>query len=332
MQAHRFKTDEYDIVLVDTPGFNDTFKTDTEVLMELAKWLEVTYKVNSKLSGIIYLHRIMDVRMEGSAMRNLKMFRKLCGDDPLSNVVITSTFWGMLPDETSTAHEKELCETPDFWGDMIEHGAGVSRYLGTRESAIDVLMSFAKKESVVLDIQKELVDQHIPLAGTAAGYAVNEELAMQEKKHTDELKRLQEEVAQALAEKDVKLEQVLKKEREKTEQRLERIHNDQRVWKQERGEEIRRIEMEHEVRRKRHERETDLKIEKQAKEQESLKDRVVNLQAANDTLRTRNMSDRNIGGKFAQLVGTGLEAYMDPSRIEDAIVDLCELINECCKS
>jgi hypothetical protein len=92
--AFRFVANGYNIVIVDTPGFNDTYKSDTEVLLDLAKWLEVTYRQNAKLTGIVYLHRISDVRMDGSAMLNLNMFRKLCGEQPMKNVVIASTFWG----------------------------------------------------------------------------------------------------------------------------------------------------------------------------------------------------------------------------------------------
>lgn len=59
----------------------------------------------SKLNGSINLHRITDVRMYGGAMRNLKMFRKLCGPDPIKNVVIASTFWGEISDQEADAHE-----------------------------------------------------------------------------------------------------------------------------------------------------------------------------------------------------------------------------------
>ncbi|KAK0752967.1 hypothetical protein B0T18DRAFT_423602 [Schizothecium vesticola] len=93
VMAYQFSTGEYNVVLVDTPGFSDTYSSDTEILLDLARWLEVTYRQDAKLTGIIYLHRITDVRMDGGVMRNLKMFRKLCGDQPMKNIIITSTFW-----------------------------------------------------------------------------------------------------------------------------------------------------------------------------------------------------------------------------------------------
>lgn len=233
---------------MDTPGFNDTYKTDAEVLRELANFLELTYKQNTKLAGIIYLHRITDVRMDGGAMRNLKMFRKLCGDKPMRNVIITSSFWGSISDEIAEAHETELVEKPEFWGDMIAHGARVSRFTGDRRSALDILLSLAGGEPETLQLQRELVDERLPIGETAAGCAVNEELAALETRYREELQRIQEETTEALAERDHELEAILEKERAKMERRLERIHSDQELLRQDRREEIRRLEMEHLVR------------------------------------------------------------------------------------
>lgn len=57
--------------LVDTPGFDDAHLSDTDVLREIATWLSNSYKDTAKLHGIIYLHRITDNKLGGSAMRNL---------------------------------------------------------------------------------------------------------------------------------------------------------------------------------------------------------------------------------------------------------------------
>jgi GTPase Era involved in 16S rRNA processing len=37
--GYDFYTDEYNFVLIDTPGFNDKFRSDTDSLHDLAKWL-----------------------------------------------------------------------------------------------------------------------------------------------------------------------------------------------------------------------------------------------------------------------------------------------------
>lgn len=47
----------------------------------LADWLNRVYQNNVRLAGILYLHRIGDNRLGGTAMKNLRMFKKLCGDE-----------------------------------------------------------------------------------------------------------------------------------------------------------------------------------------------------------------------------------------------------------
>jgi hypothetical protein len=78
--------------LVDTPGFDDSRTSDSEILRALAAWLTETYSANIRLTGILYLHRILDIRLGGSAMRNLRMFRKLVGEQNLASVVLATTF------------------------------------------------------------------------------------------------------------------------------------------------------------------------------------------------------------------------------------------------
>lgn len=365
--AFEFNINGHNIILVDTPGFNDTYRSDTEVLLDLAKWLEVTYRQNAKLTGIIYLHRITDVRMDGSGMRNLKMFRKLCGDDPMKNVVIASTFWGQIEDAKAVAHEDELRAKPNFWGTMMEHGAQVRRFTGTQQSAIDILMSFANKATVTLDIQRELVDEEKPLGETAAGNAVNEELYRLETKYKQELDRIQQETAAAIAETDVKYERILRMEREQMQQKLERIHMDQDILRQERREEIRRIESENKRKFNLLKKEYDDKFQRQQLEADRLREdgradmreqmRDMRLQQAklsagfreqiqeiqeqnqrqmehimseNDSLRAtaQNSREKDVGGKLATLVATGVAAVVDPFAIPVAIAALADFVNE----
>jgi hypothetical protein len=118
------------VYLVDTPGFDDTHRSDTEVLRDLATWLTESYTANIKLSGIIYLHRISDIRMQGSAKRNLLMFKKLCGDNALKSVILGTTMWDRVSELEGVAREKELISTPDFWGWMVSQGSRVFRHTG----------------------------------------------------------------------------------------------------------------------------------------------------------------------------------------------------------
>ncbi|KAJ1334959.1 hypothetical protein MN608_01691 [Microdochium nivale] len=66
------------VYLIDTPGFDDMLpgstRSDTEELKDIAFFLAQTYGRAIRLAGIIYLHRITDMRISGSALKNLAMF------------------------------------------------------------------------------------------------------------------------------------------------------------------------------------------------------------------------------------------------------------------
>ncbi|OAA58124.1 hypothetical protein SPI_07009 [Niveomyces insectorum RCEF 264] len=63
--------------LVDTPGVDDSSRTGTEILRQLAAWLTATYASNIRLSGIVYLHGINGPRMHESAKRNIGLLNVL---------------------------------------------------------------------------------------------------------------------------------------------------------------------------------------------------------------------------------------------------------------
>ena len=83
----------YDVYFADTPGFDDSTRSDTDVLKRIVSWLVAMRDKRIKLSGIIYLHRITDDRMGGTAWRNLRMLQNLVGEDKMANVVLVSNRW-----------------------------------------------------------------------------------------------------------------------------------------------------------------------------------------------------------------------------------------------
>ena len=83
----------YNVYFADTPGFDDSARSDTDVLKNIVTWLGAMRENKMKLSGIIYLHRITDPRVGGTAWRNLRMLHNLVGADKMANVLLVSTRW-----------------------------------------------------------------------------------------------------------------------------------------------------------------------------------------------------------------------------------------------
>lgn len=67
------------VKLIDTPGFDDTHRSQSAILKDIADFLEQTYEQNVKLSVIIYMYRISDNRAGGIARENFALFTSSVG-------------------------------------------------------------------------------------------------------------------------------------------------------------------------------------------------------------------------------------------------------------
>jgi hypothetical protein len=130
---------------------------------------------NLRITGIIYLRDITEQRMKGSALKNFVMFQKLCGTDSLKNVLLVTTKWDTMEKAIAVEREKELLD--DYLAPMIAMGAHTARHDKSPQSAASIVRQLLGNPAVVLDIQRQLVDEKKPLGQTAAGEAVNAELS-----------------------------------------------------------------------------------------------------------------------------------------------------------
>lgn len=221
------KARDFNIYLVDTPGFDDTDRSDTEVLREIASWLTASYSNSIKLHGIIYLHRITDPRMQGSGMRNLHMFKRLCGDQNLSNVVMATCQWERVAEEDGREREKQLKETPNFWKYMIDRGSKIHRHYNTRESALRLIDSLvggtAARPKIILDIQSQMVDEGKDLASTAAGQAVDDAISKERQRFAKQIAESQADMKEALASRDRETADILKQHQEEMNERVRKL-------------------------------------------------------------------------------------------------------------
>lgn len=220
------------IFLIDTPGFDDPFRSDTEVLKDIAYFLSTIYALKIKLAGMIYLHRITNPRMGGSALKNIRVFEKLCGKDGLKNIVLATTLWEILRKKditvgTGVDRESQLLEHDEFWGFMAKRGSHVMRHYGSQESAWKMVSYLVdKRKSIVLDIQRQLVDENQTLDNTSAGQIVQEELLKARRKHERDLQGLEESLEYAIEKKDEEMAKYLSQQQLVLRERIERALKD----------------------------------------------------------------------------------------------------------
>ena len=217
------------IYFIDTPGFDDSNRRDTEVLRELASYLSKSYSNNLKLNGIMYFHRISDNKMQGSAKKNLVMFKKLCGSDALKNVILITSMWDRVAKEEGIKRETELLDTPEFWGFMKSKGSKAYRHNNSVESAEETLRHFLPDigSKITLDIQQEMVVDNLTVDQTGAGKQLEIELEKERERFKAELKEITEQLLEAMRKRDQESESTMREMQKEYEEKLEQLGRDQ---------------------------------------------------------------------------------------------------------
>ncbi|KAL9087902.1 MAG: hypothetical protein Q9165_006464 [Trypethelium subeluteriae] len=167
VQAYPITVEDRLLTFVDTPGFDDTSRSDIEVLAEVATW----------------------------------MAEKLVGIGSFLNISLVTTMWDLLPD-ISVGYERENELKENYWRPFIEKGSITARSFGDMESALiistrvafDQRMSISSGTSAAhLAIQRETVEEHKPLEETSAGQELVARLDEMKRGHQDQLRQFEKE-------------------------------------------------------------------------------------------------------------------------------------------
>ncbi|KAG8849886.1 hypothetical protein FRB91_009539 [Serendipita sp. 411] len=176
--------------LVDTPGLNNTTRSNYEILGEIASFLVKTRMGRYQLDKILYLHQISDNRMAGTSSRDLELFATLCGNAAMPNIIVVTTMWSLVANNTGKEREEQLREA--FWSQMITGGCRIARFEDSTESARGILLEEIDGLNTTL-LAQELVDKSKNLDTTAAGILLSkqlERLLQEEKESSRKLEQL----------------------------------------------------------------------------------------------------------------------------------------------
>ncbi|KAG2157890.1 P-loop containing nucleoside triphosphate hydrolase protein [Suillus bovinus] len=239
--SQSFMLDGKRVVLIDTPGFDDTTKSDTDVLKMIAAYLQTMHKQERLLSGVIYMHRISDVRVGGTSRRDFTMFQELCGKEAYNNVLMVTNMWGDVNEADAVAREQELREKDIFFKPILDNGALLLRHMNDQESAHKILQKLTGIDPVVLRIQSELAAVN-DITQTGAFAQLNRELMEQAERNRQDLEKLRVEMEEAAQAQDEETRMELQEESEKMEAELLRVQNEAATLASEYQAELRRIE------------------------------------------------------------------------------------------
>ncbi|KAF8064964.1 P-loop containing nucleoside triphosphate hydrolase protein [Lyophyllum atratum] len=138
------------IVLVDTPGFNDTWMNDREIMGRIVEWLKNSCKPNMKFAGIIYLHEITQARTTPET--NYMHPAKLSNPEASRHVILVTVKWSEVRSSIGQVREERLM---DSWQKMAGGGSKIVRFLDSTESAHSIINMI--QLTTVEVILKELV-------------------------------------------------------------------------------------------------------------------------------------------------------------------------------
>ena len=164
--------------LLDTPGFNDTTRSDGETLQELAYWLAAASESGIHLSGIVFLHRITDVRFQGSAKRALEVVKAMCGIDAFCGLIVATTMWDKVAgSDMGIARHRQKQLYAKVREDVVAHPIRLCALSAARHDTHRIIEQFLNdNRRLKLAIQEELVVKNSSLHETTAGKVVYENL------------------------------------------------------------------------------------------------------------------------------------------------------------
>lgn len=191
----------YEIHLIDSPGFEDGALIDTDVLSRIADYVNMIYKLNQRLAGVLYLHDITKTKVGWTGKRNLRMLGHMIGTDAYSHCTFVTTRWGCTTNsKDEEAREKSLREEPEFFGSMLDNNgmnANMERFdPRTKKRALEIIIPYLDRKFTP-QISHQMVapdGPKLPLGETKAGEVVVD--------NPTKLKYTEEQLSKARGEKD----------------------------------------------------------------------------------------------------------------------------------
>jgi len=200
--VHSMTFEDRAIHLIDTPGFDDDGRTDGETIQEIAFWLTKAYEQKVRIGGLVYLHRITDPRLQGSALRALNAFKKLCGPENYYGLVMVTTRWDELAPHQiglATARQQELSTNDKYWGDIRRAGGKTIALSAARIDALNIIRHIlSKNRSLALAFQRQLIEEERPIHLTDAGQILYETSGQHYQQLRDQLSETERELKSLL--------------------------------------------------------------------------------------------------------------------------------------
>lgn len=222
------------IALIDTPGLNDQNRPDTEILTSIVDYIR---QRRLEIIAVVYLHRITERKLTGSAKLNLRVLQALCGDHFLRNLILVTSMWEAIPRqerEEAVQRELQFNTSPDFWGGMMKKGAEYLRWDETGtvtagKNAREIITTCERQPREVpkLNLLLEMED-HGRLTDTSAYRILTEEVRKRVEREQREMLEEQEEERRELQRQKAALQAIAAREQDDVRRGMENLERIER--------------------------------------------------------------------------------------------------------
>ncbi|KAF9531160.1 hypothetical protein CPB83DRAFT_809508 [Crepidotus variabilis] len=180
---------KFDVILIDTPGFDNTAKTSDVKIRQLIKAeLERLDTEKGKLAGAIYLHRISDNRIGDTATKSTKIFRQVGSHVSMDKVVISTSFWSKEQLD-GVFREIDLEDHPIF-SQIQEKGAQMMRHDSGKDSAMEIIWAILTKSPQAKVAQEERIKERKALSNQDNSQMLSMEFDKQAQVSKQEIRNL----------------------------------------------------------------------------------------------------------------------------------------------
>lgn len=223
------------MLLLDTPGFDDSARDNLEVLNEIMSHLYslALQPEDFAMRGVVFLHDISETRFGGSQKKTLGILKALLGDANLGNVVVGTTMWDAKRYKQQEQRERALQD---------EQWRGIHKTMrlphGDKRATENIIRELLKREPALLLAQEEMLKPPHTVESTTVG-----RLAMPEGRlELKNLQREQKEQERAFEAETKRQEALLQKQIQDTKRRFE-DHEAQNQEREERQKIKQRVEL-----------------------------------------------------------------------------------------
>ncbi|PUU80651.1 hypothetical protein B9Z19DRAFT_1078933 [Tuber borchii] len=169
--VYKTTLDGQEMLLVDTPGFEDNKTSNLEILQKICEYiLQMANNPACVIHGAVYVHNVATSRWLAGDERTWAILKALCGDSAMGNVVVATTRWPA--DHQEEDYEKlEKRNLEDYWGGILDTVRLTKNDVQNSRSVIRMLLGVRPR---IFQAQWELSNGNTPSDTSAGRIAITE--------------------------------------------------------------------------------------------------------------------------------------------------------------